>query len=104
EAFETGGALDPLQTLPMNALDKWIGLRQPLVATMPVEIILTSTDPDDLTLGQARTLAQADMLWHTPDVPASIVARVRTDAPRMICDALPDNARSGVFIRMAKAR
>lgn len=52
-------------------------------------ITLTSTDPDDLTLRQARALALADRVLHAPGVPAAILARARADAPRVACADRP---------------
>ena len=53
-------------------------------------ITLTSPDPDDLTLRQARLLANADRVVHTADVPAAILDRARADAPRLTTP--PDDA------------
>ena len=39
-------------------------------------------DADDLTLGDARRLGAADRLWLDGDVPGSILALARRDAPR----------------------
>ena len=49
-----------------------------------VELTLTSTDPDDLTLRQARYLGQADYLFHPETVPDSILSRARADAIRHV--------------------
>ena len=53
-------------------------------------IALTSPDPDDLTLRQARLLANADRVVHTPGVPAAILDRARADAARLT--VMPDDA------------
>ena len=45
-------------------------------------ITLTSADPEDLTLRQARLLGEADVLLIDGAVPASILARARADAAR----------------------
>ena len=47
-------------------------------------IELRSTDPDDLTLRQARMLAQADRVYHATDVPLAVLFRARADAPRIV--------------------
>ena len=44
---------------------------------------LSSSDPDDLTLRQARALAQADRVFHTTAVPPAILDRARADAARI---------------------
>ena len=47
-----------------------------------VKLTLSSLDPDDLTLRQARLLGQADHIFYGPDVPIAIVNRARADATR----------------------
>ena len=68
-----------------------------------VDLRLTSRDPDDLTLRQARVLANADRVYHGPDVPAAILDRARADAARIGCDAPPRASEPGltVDVRMA---
>ena len=68
-----------------------------------VAIRLTSTDPDDLTLRQARALANADRVYHRADVPAAILDRARADAARL-CAAMPGDPGSGlsVYIEMIR--
>lgn len=65
-------------------------------------IKLTSSDPDDLTLRQARTLANADRVYHTADVPTAILNRARADAQR-IAGAAPNDPEPGlgVIVEMA---
>ena len=69
-----------------------------------VEIRLATRDPDDLTLRQARALAQADRVLHTPTVPAAILDRARADAARVACVTPPDAPGSGltVWVEMAE--
>lgn len=45
-------------------------------------IRLRSDDPDELTLREARWLAQADLVLHRADVPAAVLDRARADAAR----------------------
>lgn len=82
-ALAEGGALDPLDEASAGRLDTWIGgnlTRHPLSL---VEITLTSDDPDDLTLRQARLLGSADTIAYETGVSASILARARADASRI---------------------
>ncbi len=67
-----------------------------------VGIHLTSVEPDDLTLRQARALASADRVYHRSDVPAAILDRARADAARIVCDTVPVDAGTGlsVFLEM----
>jgi len=53
---------------------------------MRAEITLTSADPDDLTLREARLLGEADLLLIDGAVPAAILARARADAARRAWD------------------
>jgi uroporphyrin-III C-methyltransferase/precorrin-2 dehydrogenase/sirohydrochlorin ferrochelatase len=62
-----------------------------------VVIRLTSTDPDDLTLRQARALASADRVYHRPDVPAAILDRARADAARL-CEPMPSDPGTGLSV------
>ncbi|WP_380788308.1 NAD(P)-dependent oxidoreductase [Sphingomonas sp. R86521] len=63
-----------------------------------VSIGLTSRDPDDLTLRQARTLASADRVYHRPDVPAAILDRARADAARIVCAVMPVEPGTGLSV------
>ena len=54
-----------------------------------VTMTLPSPDPDDLTLRQARLLANADRVTHGADVPPAILNRARADADRIACAAPP---------------
>ncbi len=76
---------DPPPTLPFQGGER-------------VSIRLTSVDPDDLTLRQARTLASADRVYHRPNVPAAILDRARADAARIVCDAMPVDPRDGLSV------
>ncbi len=76
---------DPPPTLPFQGGER-------------VSIRLTSVDPDDLTLRQARTLASADRVYHRPNVPAAILDRARADAARIVCDAMPVDPGDGLSV------
>ena len=69
----------------------------------PDHITLTSADPDDLTLRQARALANADRVTHGADVPRAILDRARADAARIETPAPPLDLPPGanVDVRMA---
>jgi len=64
------------------------------------EIVLASSDPDDLTLRQARLLGMADVVVHDGDVPETILARTRADALRLPRSAtVPSEAQLVVVLR-----
>lgn len=101
EALGEGGALDPLAA-DAASVDAWHG-----DAPQPgaIETIrLTSPDPDDLTLRQARLLSRADRVVHTPGVPPAILDRARADAPRIVSVAPPVDMTEGltVFLEIAQ--
>ncbi len=81
-ALAEGGILDPLDPEAAERVNDWLaGAEQPGTSQI-IEIELTSDDPDDLTLKQARLLGTVDTLIHDPEVPAAILDRSRADALR----------------------
>lgn len=95
------GPLDPLDPEAAGRVDVVLLAD---TATRPdgMTIALTSPDPDDLTLRQARALALADRVLHAPDVPPAILARARADAPRIACVVRPTQlAAHEVWVEMA---
>jgi uroporphyrin-III C-methyltransferase/precorrin-2 dehydrogenase/sirohydrochlorin ferrochelatase len=100
-ALAAGGSLDPF--VDHDAGDTAL-LFDPgaSLAGKAISITLTSADPDDLTLRQARMLANADRVFHDPAVPATILDRARADAER-IAGPAPANPGSGLtlFVSMA---
>ncbi len=81
-ALQPGGTLDPLDAGSAERLADWLDGAEPAAASWN-EIVLTSDDPDDLTLRQARWLGQADLVLHEPGVPAAVLNRARADAQRV---------------------
>lgn len=88
-ALGEGGALDPLDPRAHERALAWAegalggedsapGLAPPPGET--VTLTLTSADPEDLTLRQARLLGMADCLLIDGAVPAALLARARADA------------------------
>ena len=84
------GRLDPLVDQRADAVERWLAAPH-AGQTGIIRIALRSPDPDDLTLREARLLAQADRVTHRPDVPAAILTRARADAERIACEAPPAN-------------
>lgn len=83
DALGEGGALDPLREDSAGRVADWLeGGAQPAGAAV-IEIRLASSDPEDITLRQARALGSADVLVHEEDVPAAILDRARADASRV---------------------
>ncbi|WP_296717981.1 NAD(P)-dependent oxidoreductase [Erythrobacter sp.] len=85
-ALREGGALDPFDAeAHLRAPDWAAGSQQQRVGEV-VEFTLVSSDPEDLTLRQARLLGEADVLLIDGAVPPAILARARADVAREVWD------------------
>lgn len=82
DALSEAGILDPLSDIDAPAIDHWLSQSESGRPGGVVEVTLTSPDPDDLTLRQARLLGQADHIFYGANVPIAIVNRARADATR----------------------
>lgn len=82
-ALAPGGALDVLREHASPQAEAVGAAPAPRLE----RITLSSPDPDDLTLRQARLLANADRVTHRRDVPTAILDRARADAARLRTDA-----------------
>lgn len=87
-ALREGGPLDPLDDASHEKVAGWLEELADQGAVGGAgervdEIILASSDPEDLTLRQARLLGEADTLLLDGDIPSAIVARARADAVRI---------------------
>lgn len=89
-ALREGGPLDPLDPEAFQQVEAWLAGSQTARSGAVFDITLTSADPEDLTLRQARLLGEADRLLLDGAVPQAILARARADAAR-----LPWGAQSG---------
>ena len=69
-----------------------------------LSFVLGSPDPDDLTLRQARALAQADRIVHDPGIPAAILDRARADAPRIVSSTPPLDPGDWLTVYLEMAR
>lgn len=83
-ALAEGGVLDPLRDDSDGKVERWLQGGGEGQANGLFEIHLTSADPDDLTLRQARLLGSADVIAHEADAPAVILSRARADAARVV--------------------
>ncbi len=78
-----GGALDPLDPYAFQRVEAWVAGSDDGRRSALFDITLTSADPEDLTLRQARLLGEADILLLDGNVPPAILARARADAARL---------------------
>lgn len=88
-ALTQGGPLDPLSEGSADGVEQWLDTGTVETGSRTEEIVLTSTDPDDLTLRQARLLGEADVVTHDPEVPEAILQRARADAVRAAIGEAP---------------
>ena len=93
EALREGGALDGLAPGSFEQVGVWLEGKPSANSTETFEFALTSGDPEDLTIKQARLLGEADSVCADPEVPAPILARARADAVRITCDRASCPAR-----------
>lgn len=82
-ALGEDGALDPLDAASAGRLAGWLEKGGETVAPGVHEVAVTSDDPDDLTLRQARLLGMADALVADPGVSEAVLLRARADAVRL---------------------
>lgn len=87
-ALEPGGMLDPLGGADGGSVARWLDQPEAESGDRVETIVLTSPDPDDLTLRTARLLASADRVCHRADVPPAILSRARADAERVSCETV----------------
>lgn len=99
DALAAGGAVDPLSA--QADVEAWLMATDAREADAGAEIAhitLASRDPDDLTLGQARLLANADRVTHGADVPGAILDRARADATRIVTPGPPRESAPGLNV------
>ena len=83
-ALAPGGPLDPLDPDSADKVDKWLDKGGAIPASGVVAIDLLSADPEDLTLGTARLLGQADHIYVDGPLGEDLVNRARADAVRHV--------------------
>lgn len=91
-ALAQDGPLDPMSSDAADRLEEWLAGARNSEATRTFEIVLSSPDPDDLTLRQARLLGVADTIAHEDEVPEAILSRARADSARLPLGEAPASA------------
>ncbi|KLI63439.1 precorrin-2 dehydrogenase/sirohydrochlorin ferrochelatase family protein [Aurantiacibacter marinus] len=81
-ALGEGGMLDPLGGGSAGRVEMWLADAGAPSQAQLHEFTLSSDDPEDLTLRQARLLGMADAVLADPRIPARIINRARADAAR----------------------
>lgn len=95
EALREGGTLDVLSPDAHDRVAAWLSDGNAPAGSIET-IALTSADPEDLTLKQARWLGEADRLLIDGDVPAAILTRARADAQRIVTGLDGGAAATGI--------
>ena len=98
-ALSEGGALDPMSE--GGDVASWLSSATDTASDSLVRIAVSSGNPDDLTLRQARLLGQADRIYHRANVPAAILDRSRADAQRVACDTTPQAPGPGLTLDLS---
>jgi uroporphyrin-III C-methyltransferase/precorrin-2 dehydrogenase/sirohydrochlorin ferrochelatase len=88
-ALREGGPLDPLDPSSFQKVAGWVEGAEVAISGRTEELILTSADPENLTLRQARLLGEADLLLVDGAVPPAILGRARADAARAMFHVKP---------------
>jgi uroporphyrin-III C-methyltransferase/precorrin-2 dehydrogenase/sirohydrochlorin ferrochelatase len=102
-AFDEGGPLDPFGGGSAEAVSRWIDGAEDGAAPAFHHIRLTSDDPDDLTLAQARLFARADLVLHRANISPAILNRARADAAREQCETPPETPPPGITLFVERA-
>ncbi len=97
-ALASGGMLDPLNGDVAGKVGIWLQEGAEIAPSRLETIVLTSADPDDLTLRAARLLGEADHIFHAATLPATILHRARADAARHVADTPPTDPPPGLSI------
>lgn len=86
EALREGGALDALAPGSHAKVDDWASADAKTPTPETIEFAITSDDPEELTVRQARMLGEADTVCLRGEIPSDILARARADAVRIECE------------------
>ena len=85
EALGESGALDALNPHSHEKVDGWLAGQGASAGPLVSEFVISSNDPEDLTVKQARLLGVADLVCAAPQISPAILARARADAVRITC-------------------
>jgi uroporphyrin-III C-methyltransferase/precorrin-2 dehydrogenase/sirohydrochlorin ferrochelatase len=103
-ALEPHGPVDVMIDHAAGDVDAWLDQPQGQTRSQVIDLELTSADPDDLTLRQARWLGQADQIFATSDVPEQILDRARADAQRFELSLWDEQPTTGLALRIRMKR
>ena len=101
-ALGEGGPLDPFAAGSDGKVSDWLDGNAGPEESQVLEFTLSSDDPEDLTLRQARVLGMADTVLHDPQVPEEVLVRARADAARLVLPTEPPATGMTVILRIEK--
>ncbi len=106
-ALAQGGPLDLLKCDDHDAavtVNGWLAGDGVAIKAGRFSFAISSDDPDDLTLRQARWLGQADVIRHDPSVPRAILCRARADAGQIMIGSAADRVQDahGVIVTILR--
>ncbi|WP_417322591.1 siroheme synthase [Erythrobacter aureus] len=101
-ALQEGGALDPFANFEAGTVQQWLAVRNATKRSEVLDFTLTSNDPEELTLRQARALGMADTVLHDPQVSEEVLVRARADAVRAALPATPPEDGLTVILRLGQ--
>jgi len=99
-ALDPGGPLDVLSEGSSTHLETWLSMPSAAGPSEVEDMLLTSADPDDLTLRQARLLGRADQIVASHDVPQAVLDRARADAERLDLALWDETPAKGLTVRI----
>jgi uroporphyrin-III C-methyltransferase/precorrin-2 dehydrogenase/sirohydrochlorin ferrochelatase len=102
-ALAEGALLDPFSPGAAAHVTAWLEGAWSAMPNTLRTLYITSDDPDQLTLEQARLLGQADTVIHAPDIAPLILARARADAMRIAAaHGVPDPLPAGLTLHLVR--
>ncbi len=97
-ALDPGGLLDPLLPQSDGQVATWLSANDAAVECQFHHVKIATGDPDDLTVGQARLIGKADILYYHPAISAAVLNRGRADAVRIESAAVPTEPSEGLTL------
>jgi uroporphyrin-III C-methyltransferase/precorrin-2 dehydrogenase/sirohydrochlorin ferrochelatase len=99
-ALDPGGMLDVMSESAEANLETWLSMPFANDLSEVEDMVLSSADPDDLTLRQARLLGRADQIYADDSVPGDILDRARADAERFDLALWDEKPAKGLTVRI----
>ncbi len=99
QALGERGMLDPFDPDSAQRTEQWLSDPAAFGDRTIDEFTISSDDPDDLTLRQARALGRADTVIHDTAISAAVLIRARADAVRLPLPASPPESGHTVILK-----